>query len=83
MYLERILGTKTKVNVLAVLIESPGRTFVEKELAGQCGASLGALGHVVSFVSLLCCYRHHLSISDRQGGFFSIRQREPQIMCRM
>lgn len=40
MYLERILGTKTKVNVLAVLIENPGRTFVEKELARQCGASL-------------------------------------------
>jgi len=39
MYLDRILGTKTKVNLLATLIQNPRRTYVEKELAAECRAS--------------------------------------------
>jgi predicted nucleotidyltransferase len=40
MYLERILGSKTKINVLAVLVTNPGKSYVEKDLARECGASL-------------------------------------------
>jgi predicted nucleotidyltransferase len=40
MYLDRILGSKTKINVLAVLVSNPDTQYVEKDLARECGASL-------------------------------------------
>lgn len=40
MYLDRILGSRTKINALAVLISNPGKSYVEKDLARECGASL-------------------------------------------
>lgn len=40
MYLDRILGSKTKINVLAALVSNPEKLYVEKDLARECGASL-------------------------------------------
>ncbi len=40
MYLQRILGSKTKINVLASLVSNPKELYVEKDLARECGASL-------------------------------------------
>ncbi len=40
MYLDRILGSKTKVNALAVLTEDPNRKVLEMELARDAGSSV-------------------------------------------
>ncbi|MBR9701890.1 winged helix-turn-helix transcriptional regulator [Candidatus Pacearchaeota archaeon] len=40
MYLQRILGSKTKINVLASLVSNLEELYVEKDLARECGASL-------------------------------------------
>lgn len=40
MYLERLLGSKTKVNALAVLVNSSGKSFLEVELAREAGSSI-------------------------------------------
>lgn len=40
MYLDRILGSTTKINALAALITHPEQSYVEKDLARECGASL-------------------------------------------
>jgi predicted nucleotidyltransferase len=40
MYLDKILGSKTKVNALSVLVEHPERNIVENELAKEAGASV-------------------------------------------
>jgi len=40
MYLDKILGSKTKVNVLSVLVAHPERGVVENELAKEAGASV-------------------------------------------
>ncbi len=40
MYLQRILGSKTKINALATLVSNPKELYVEKDLARECGASL-------------------------------------------
>ena len=39
MYLEGVLGSKTKVNLLAVLVQSPDKGVIESELARLAGAS--------------------------------------------
>ncbi len=39
MYLEKIIGTSTKVAALNVLLNSPGRRFLESELASAAGAA--------------------------------------------
>jgi len=43
MYLERILGTSTKVNALNVLVNNPEKTFIEKELAQETGAAVSEI----------------------------------------
>lgn len=43
MYLERIFGTGTKVNVLNILINNPERSFIEKELAVAAGAAVSEI----------------------------------------
>lgn len=43
MYLERILGTGTKVNVLNVLVNNPERSFIEKDLAVAAGAAVSEI----------------------------------------
>ena len=40
MYLEKILGTCTKVRLLDVLVTNPERRFVENELAREAGAAV-------------------------------------------
>lgn len=40
MYLTRILGSKTKTNLISVLISHPESTFVENELAKEAGVSI-------------------------------------------
>lgn len=40
MYLDRILGSRTKINVLSVLLTSPERSIVENELAREAGMSV-------------------------------------------
>lgn len=40
MYLDRILGSKVKINILAALVAKPEASFVEKDLAIECGVSL-------------------------------------------
>jgi DNA-binding transcriptional ArsR family regulator len=40
VYLDKILGSKTKVNALSVLVEHPERKIVENELAKEAGASI-------------------------------------------
>ena len=40
MYLDKILGSKTKVNVLSVLVAHPERSIIENELAKEAGASV-------------------------------------------
>ncbi len=43
MYLDRILGSKTKVNALSVLIEKPDRKILEIELAKDAGSSVSEI----------------------------------------
>lgn len=47
MYLDRILGSKTKINVLSTLISNPKRSFVEKELAKESGCSLSEINRQI------------------------------------
>lgn len=39
MYMDKILGTKTKINVLSVLIAQPDRSIIENELAKEASVS--------------------------------------------
>lgn len=39
MYLDKILGTKTKVNLLSLLVLNPEKSYLERELADTCGIS--------------------------------------------
>jgi predicted nucleotidyltransferase len=43
MYLERILGTSTKVGVLNVLVNNPEKSYVEKDLAREAGAAVSEI----------------------------------------
>jgi predicted nucleotidyltransferase len=43
MYLEKIIGTSTKVAALNVLLNSPGRRFLESELAREAGAAVSEI----------------------------------------
>jgi hypothetical protein len=47
----------------------------------SCPGTRNDVRNVLSFMSPLC--RHHRSLSDRQGGFFSIRRREAEVMSMM
>jgi predicted transcriptional regulator len=53
MYLEEILGSKTKIRLLSELFRKEGDTFFEKELAQSCGASISEanrqIGTLVEF----------------------------------
>lgn len=43
MYLDRILGSTTKVKALSVLISNPRREFLENELAKESGSSVSEI----------------------------------------
>jgi predicted nucleotidyltransferase len=47
MYLDKILGSKTKVNALSVLVTHPERRIVENELAKEAGASVSEVNRQV------------------------------------
>jgi len=47
MYLDKILGSKTKINVLSVLVAHPERNIIENELAKEAGASVSEVNRQV------------------------------------
>jgi len=47
MYLDKILGSKTKVNALSVLVTQPERRIIENELAKEAGASVSEINRQV------------------------------------
>jgi predicted nucleotidyltransferase len=47
MYLDRILGSRTKVNVLAVLVMNSKKTFLEVELAREAGSSVSEVNRQI------------------------------------
>jgi len=47
MYLDKVLGSKTKINVLSVLVVHAERSFVENELAREAGASVSEVNRQV------------------------------------
>jgi len=43
VYLEKILGTGTKINVLSLLVNNPQKSYVEKDLAAEAGAAVSEI----------------------------------------
>jgi predicted nucleotidyltransferase len=53
MYLDKLLGSKTKINLLAVLVSKPERSFIESELAKEAGAAVSEVNRQINdFVSI-------------------------------
>ena len=50
MYLEDILGSKTKVRILYTLFSSDKDSFFEKELAIACGSSISEVNRQVHYL---------------------------------
>lgn len=44
MYLDKLLGSKTKVNLLSVLVSHPERSIIESELAKEAGVAVSYSG---------------------------------------
>lgn len=53
MYLDRILGSKTKINILSVLTSNDDKEFMESELASKVGCSLSEVNRQI--VDLVNC----------------------------
>jgi predicted nucleotidyltransferase len=52
MYLDKILGSKTKINILAALLHAPEKEFMESELAQEIGCSLSEVNRqIVDFIA--------------------------------
>ena len=47
MYLDRILGSRTKINTLSVLLASPERSIIENELAKEAGVSVSEVNRQI------------------------------------
>lgn len=47
MYLDKILGSKTKINALSVLVAHPERSIIENELAKEAGVSASEVNRQV------------------------------------
>jgi len=47
LYLDKILGSKTKINALSVLVTQPERRIIENELAKEAGASVSEINRQV------------------------------------
>ena len=47
MYMDKILGTKTKINTLSVLVVQPERSIIENELAKEAGVSVSEVNRQV------------------------------------
>ena len=50
MYLEEILGSKTKVRILYTLFTAGKDSFFEKELAVACGSSISEVNRQIHFL---------------------------------
>jgi hypothetical protein len=50
MYLEDILGSKTKVRILYTMFTSGRDDFFEKELAIECGSSISEVNRQIHFL---------------------------------
>ena len=48
MYLDTILGSKTKVNILATLIQSPNEEIIESNLAKKAGSSTSEVNRQIN-----------------------------------
>jgi predicted nucleotidyltransferase/predicted transcriptional regulator len=48
MYLDKLLGSKTKINLLSVLVSNPSRGFIESELAKNAGASVSEVNRQIT-----------------------------------
>ena len=48
MFLEEVLGSKTKVRILYTLFRQPDKSFFEKELAVTCGSSVSEVNRQIS-----------------------------------
>ncbi|MDO8340309.1 MAG: hypothetical protein Q7T16_06660 [Candidatus Burarchaeum sp.] len=48
LYLEKILGTSTKIAVLGVLVNNPEKSYFEKELANAAGAAVSETNRQMS-----------------------------------
>jgi len=47
MYMDKILGTKTKINTLSVLAAQPERSIIENELAKEAGMSVSEVNRQI------------------------------------
>jgi len=47
MYLDKILGSKTKINILAILVNAKDKEFAESELAKEIGCSLSEVNRQI------------------------------------
>lgn len=47
VYLDKILGSKTKINLLSVLVVRPDRSIVENELAKEAGVSVSEVNRQI------------------------------------
>ncbi|ODS42397.1 MAG: hypothetical protein MSIBF_03470 [Candidatus Altiarchaeales archaeon IMC4] len=43
MYLDKILGTRTKINAIYILLKDPARAYIEKELAKEADTSVSEI----------------------------------------
>lgn len=48
MYLDKLLGSKTKINLLSVLVSNPERSLIESELAKEAGASVSEVNRQIT-----------------------------------
>jgi predicted nucleotidyltransferase len=48
MYLDKLLGSKTKINLLSVLVSNPDRSLIESELAKEAGASVSEVNRQIN-----------------------------------
>jgi Fic family protein len=48
MYLDKLLGSKTKINLLSVLLSNPERSFIESELAKEAGAAVSEVNRQIN-----------------------------------
>ncbi len=48
MYLDKLLGSKTKINLLSVLVSNPERSLIESELAKEAGASVSEVNRQIN-----------------------------------
>jgi predicted nucleotidyltransferase len=48
MYLDKLLGSKTKINLLSVLVSHPERSLIESELAKEAGVAVSEVNRQIT-----------------------------------